>query len=80
MSAVDDALDARKDTQEVITPDSVGPQAEPDAAADIAAAKKKRSEGKGVSATQDQAAQNDKDLGIDPDLLARNGSSSVIIC
>ena len=68
VSAVDDALDARKDTQEVITPDSVGPQAEPDAAADIAAAKKKRSEGKGVSATQDQAAQNDKDLGIDPEL------------
>ena len=72
VSAVDDALDARKDTQEVITPDSVGPQAKPDAAADIAKAKedakKKRSPGKGVTETQNQAEQNDKDLGINPEL------------
>ena len=72
VSAVDDALDARKDTQEVITPDPVGPQAKPDAAADIAKAKedakKKRSPGKGVTETQNQAEQNDKDLGINPEL------------
>ena len=72
VSAVDDALADRKDTPEVITPDPVGPQAKPDAAADIAKAKedakKKRSPGKGVAETQNQAEQNDKDLGINPEL------------
>lgn len=67
VAAVDDALSNREKTQKVITPETAV-----DAAADIAKAKedakKKRSAGRGVSETQNQAAQNDKNLGIDPEL------------
>lgn len=59
LSALRTEIDAKADPtrKDPFATDGVGPEAE-----------KKKSPGKGTTATKDQAEQNDKDLGIDPKL------------